>query len=100
MEQLRDERLPVVILESPYRCLKVLAELNSLAPERDLFLARELTKLHEECIWGTVADIYRQMTARHTGAVAPAVRGEIVMVLAPASRPKRETEPSQKLDPS
>jgi len=98
MEQLCDEPVPVVMLESPYRCLKVLAELNILAPERDLFLARELTKLHEECLWGTVADIYRRLTERHTGDVAPAVRGEIVMVLAPAGRPKRETEISPKLN--
>jgi 16S rRNA (cytidine1402-2'-O)-methyltransferase len=93
LEQLRGEPVPVVILESPYRCLKVLAELNALAPERDLFLARELTKLHEECLWGAVADIYRRLTERHTGNVASAVRGEIIMVLAPALRPKRETEP-------
>ena len=98
IEQLRNEPVPVVMLESPYRCLKVLAELNILAPERDLFLARELTKLHEECLWGTVADIYRRLTERHTGDVAPAVRGEIVMVLAPAGRPKRETELSPKLN--
>lgn len=86
MEQLRDERLPVVMLESPYRCLKVLAEWNALLPERDLFLARELTKLHEECLWGTVADIYRRLAERHMGDVAHAVRGEIVIVLAPAGR--------------
>lgn len=92
MEQLQDERFPVVILESPYRCLKVLAEWNARLPERDLFLARELTKLHEECLWGTVADIYRRLAERHTGDAAHAVRGEIVMVLAPAGRPKRETE--------
>jgi len=91
MEQLRDEPVPVVMLESPYRCLKVLAELNILAPERDLFLARELTKLHEECLWGTVADIYRRLTERHTGNVVRAMRGEIVMVLAPAGRPARDS---------
>lgn len=86
LDQLRDEPLPVVILESPYRCLTVLAELNDLAPERNLFMARELTKLHEECFWGTVAEIYRQLTERHTTNTARAVRGEIVMVLAPANR--------------
>ena len=43
-------------------------------------------------------DGYRQLMERHTGNVARAVRGEIVMVLAPAGRPKRETELSQKLD--
>lgn len=86
MEQLRDETVPVVILESPYRCLKVLAELNDLAPERDMFLARELTKLHEEFFWGTVAEIHRKLTERLTANATRAVRGEIVMVLAPANR--------------
>ena len=91
MEQLRNEPVPVVMLESPYRCLKMLADLNALLPERDLFLARELTKLHEECLWGTVADIYRRLTERHKGNVARALRGEIVMVLAPAGRPARDS---------
>jgi len=99
IEQLRDAPVPVVMLESPYRCLKVLADLNALLPERDLFLARELTKLHEECLWGSVTDIYRRLTERHTGDAAPALRGEIVMVLAPAGRPKRETESSETFDP-
>jgi len=99
MEQLRGETVPVVLLESPYRCLKVLAEWNALLPGRDLFLARELTKLHEECLWGTVADIYRRLAERQTGDAAHAVRGEIVMVLAPAGRPERETDSSETLTP-
>ncbi len=93
MEQLCAELVPVVILESPYRCLKILGELNDLAPERDLFLARELTKLHEECLWGTVADIYRRLAERQTGNDARTVRGEFIMVLSPSGRPKREAEP-------
>ncbi len=97
MEQLRDEPVPVVILESPYRCLKVLAEMTDLVPERDLFLARELTKLHEECLWGTVADIYRRMNTRYAGDGGCALRGEIVMVLAPAGRPQRASKPCAKL---
>lgn len=93
MEQLCDEPVPVVVLESPYRCLKVLAELADLVPERELFVARELTKLHEECLWGTVADICRRLQARCTGDGAGTLRGEIVMVLAPAGRAQRTPRP-------
>ncbi|MBI2437719.1 MAG: 16S rRNA (cytidine(1402)-2'-O)-methyltransferase [Lentisphaerae bacterium] len=84
MQQLLAEPLPVVLMESPYRCLKVLSEWNEFAPERELFLARELTKLHEECLWGTVHDVYRQLAERANAPGERAVRGEIVMVLAPA----------------
>lgn len=83
MEQLRDEPFPVVILESPYRCLKTLAEWNELMPEREMFLGRELTKLHEECLWGTVGDVYRQLAERSSGPTPRTLKGEIVIVLAP-----------------
>ncbi len=85
IEALSGEPLPVVILESPYRCLALLAELNAVMPERDLFLGRELTKLHEECLSGTVGELFRLLSGRHGRAGAPALRGELVLVLGPAA---------------
>ncbi|MBI2442113.1 MAG: 16S rRNA (cytidine(1402)-2'-O)-methyltransferase [Lentisphaerae bacterium] len=84
MQQLLNEPCPVVIMESPYRCLKLLAEWNALMPERELFLARELTKLHEECLWGAVRDVYQKLSERVGVPGQRAVRGEIVLVLAPS----------------
>lgn len=68
---------PIVFFESPYRLVKVLDEIQSCLGERDLFLGRELTKKFEETVWGTPSEISRVFQGR-------TVKGEIVMVIAPA----------------
>ena len=50
-----DERA-VVFFEAPHRIQKTLTEL-ALLVERPIFAARELTKLHEELIWGSPIDL-------------------------------------------
>lgn len=63
---------PVVLFESPLRLAETLAELAELIPDRSAFVGRELTKLHEEGLRGTV----RELAAR-----SEAWRGEIVLVI-------------------
>ncbi len=48
-------RLPMtlVLLESPHRVLQTLQDIDSVIPERELVICRELTKLHEEVFRGT-----------------------------------------------
>jgi 16S rRNA (cytidine1402-2'-O)-methyltransferase len=48
---------PVVFFEAPSRAAETLAELAALAPERQACVARELTKLHEELVRGTLAEL-------------------------------------------
>jgi 16S rRNA (cytidine1402-2'-O)-methyltransferase len=48
---------PVVIYESPNRTKATLAELAEATPERSACVARELTKLHEELVRGTCAEL-------------------------------------------
>ena len=85
LQALRWASVPVVFFEAPQRGLALLAEMNTIFPERDLFAGRELTKLHEECLWGTVAEMWQEFAQR-----AGAVRGELVLVLAPASKAERK----------
>jgi 16S rRNA (cytidine1402-2'-O)-methyltransferase len=63
------------LYESPFRLLKTLEELSSvLGPEREVSVSREISKLHEETVRGTLAyvcDWFRDHTPR----------GEIVIVL-------------------
>jgi 16S rRNA (cytidine1402-2'-O)-methyltransferase len=53
-----------VLYESPFRIVKLLTDLADIAGERRMVIGRELTKLHEEIIDGTVADIRDTFTAR------------------------------------
>jgi len=48
---------PVVFFESTHRIIKALGQLASTQPEMTIYVARELTKIYEECLVGTAADI-------------------------------------------
>ena len=52
LEALKDFSGTLVLYESPYRIEKLLEELNELFPEREIVLARELTKKFEEFLRG------------------------------------------------
>jgi 16S rRNA (cytidine1402-2'-O)-methyltransferase len=59
--------------EAPHRIRAALADLGAVAPERRVFLVRELTKLHEQQVLGTPAEV--------AAAIADPVRGEIAFVV-------------------
>jgi 16S rRNA (cytidine1402-2'-O)-methyltransferase len=76
-EVLRSEET-VVAFESPRRIAVTLQLLADSDPARQVAVCRELTKLHEEVVRGTAAEL----AERYAGE---APRGEIVLVLGPAS---------------
>jgi 16S rRNA (cytidine1402-2'-O)-methyltransferase len=54
-----------VLYEAPHRLLRLLEELLALGmAERPMCLARELTKLHEEFLRGSVGALYEQLRQR------------------------------------
>jgi 16S rRNA (cytidine1402-2'-O)-methyltransferase len=69
----REERT-IVFYESPQRLAGTLAELAARFPERRVAVAREITKLHEEVIRGTLERVASLIAQRE-------VLGEIVVVL-------------------
>ncbi|PZC41870.1 MAG: 16S rRNA (cytidine1402-2'-O)-methyltransferase [Chloroflexi bacterium] len=48
--------LPVVLFESPRRIRNLLEKIALLYPDRSVFIAREMTKIHEETFHGTSSD--------------------------------------------
>lgn len=67
--------IPVVLYESPHRILKLLKELGTLQASK-VIIARELTKIHEEVVSGSVEEV-QEYFALHPGAV----RGEFVVIV-------------------
>lgn len=68
----------VVLYESPHRIEKLLTSINAKAPERRVVVVREITKIHEEVLRGTAAQLLETLAA------APEKRrGEFVVVLTP-----------------
>jgi 16S rRNA (cytidine1402-2'-O)-methyltransferase len=76
--------LPVVLFESPYRMLNFMKELNNLVPEREIFIGRELTKLNEESLYGTVKGVADLLVERQCNNCNKKLKGEFVIVLAGA----------------
>ena len=70
-------RIPgtLVIYESPHRAAETIARIAEIMPGRRVALVRELTKLHEEVVRGTAADVAAELAERGE------VRGECVIVV-------------------
>ena len=68
----------LVFYESPYRIEKLLGELNEVYPDRDVVLARELTKKFEEFLRGKPAQLLEVTKKR-------SLKGEFVVLVAGAA---------------
>ena len=65
-----------IFYETPHRILDALTDIAAIfGPQQPVALARELTKLHEEFLRGTAAELLATLSAR------PSIRGEIVLLL-------------------
>jgi len=78
-------RSTLVFYESGPRLGDTLAALTAVLGPREAAVARELTKLHEECLTGTLAEL----AARYAGA---APKGEIVIVVGPPAAAAEATD--------
>jgi len=56
----KDRPTTVIFFESPYRIKKTLELLAAKFPEKEVAIARELTKLHEEIIRGKVSEVAKR----------------------------------------
>lgn len=79
LAKLKEMDHTLVFYESPHRVHKSLTEMLNTLGDRPACLAREISKLHEEFIRGTVESILEQIAGR-------TIKGEIVLVV--AGRPK------------
>jgi 16S rRNA (cytidine1402-2'-O)-methyltransferase len=78
LEELARGEVTHVFYEAPHRILDTLEDVEAiLGASQHVVIARELTKLHEEFLRGTVAELRSQLAAR------PSVRGEIVLMFTP-----------------
>lgn len=69
----------VIFYETAPRLVKSLEAIGELLPDREVAVARELTKLHEECRTGSAAELAAHFAAH------PA-KGEIVLLIGPGGR--------------
>ena len=58
LRELMAQDAALVLYESPFRIVKLLADLAEIDDKRYICIGREMTKVHEEYIRGSVAEIY------------------------------------------
>lgn len=75
LKALAESEIPVVLYESPHRILKLFEELHTLEV-RQVMVARELTKMHEEMLSGSPAELLA-----HFADHPDTVRGEFVVII-------------------
>ena len=81
MNNLRDAKHTSVIFESGKRIEKFLQELIISTPNRNIFIARELTKLHESFYRGSIKEVLEKIRTSET-----ARKGELVLMISGITR--------------
>ena len=87
LESLADEQATLVFYEAPHRILEALDDVAAVLGSREVVVARELTKLHEEVLRGKAASIRATLGGRDS------VRGEFVVMIAKAEGPIEDDTP-------
>jgi hypothetical protein len=64
LQELFDFGAGFVLYESPYRIVKLLADIAEIDSSRELIVGRELTKLHEEIIKGPASEVLQNFEKR------------------------------------
>ena len=75
LAKLKDEDRTIIFYESPYRVLKTLTQLaEAFGPQREAAAVREISKLHEECVRGSLSELVEHFTKNEP-------RGEFVLLV-------------------
>ena len=81
LDEIQNETKTAIIYEAPHKLENTLKDLKEILNERKVVIARELTKIHEEFIRGTVDEIANK---------AKDLKGEIIILIEGAEVQKKE----------
>ncbi|MBP5698274.1 MAG: 16S rRNA (cytidine(1402)-2'-O)-methyltransferase [Alphaproteobacteria bacterium] len=81
--ELKNINTTLVLYETAIRLEKSLEALQKIMPAREIAVVREITKLYEETIFGSIADVLEKLKAN------PA-KGEIALVIAPPAEQRSD----------
>jgi len=74
LQELRQEARTLVFYEAPHRLKESLQDMQQIIGEREIVVGRELSKVHEEFLRGTVSEVVARLSDRE-------VKGEITIVV-------------------
>jgi 16S rRNA (cytidine1402-2'-O)-methyltransferase len=87
LEAIAEENATVIFYEAPHRILEALEAIEQVLGSRPIVVARELTKIHEEFLRGTAAEIRAELEQRD------AVKGEFTLLIGKATEPLPDDTP-------
>jgi 16S rRNA (cytidine1402-2'-O)-methyltransferase len=88
--ELKTEKRIMIFYEAPHKLLSTLTDMIlTFGPERKISLCRELTKIHEEVVTGSLIDIHASFSANPP-------KGEFTLVLEGAPEQIEETAPLER----
>ena len=75
LERIKKEDKTVILYEAPHKLIKTLEDIQASLGDIDCVLAREITKIHEEFIRGSINSILEKMKEKE------AIKGEYIVLL-------------------
>jgi len=78
LEEVRDQSVTLIFYEAPHRICETLADVEQILGNRRVVVARELTKIHEEFLRGTAAEVRSVLESRAS------IKGEITVLIGKA----------------
>lgn len=87
LEGLKNEQATLIFYEAPHRIAEALADIVAVLGDRDVVVAREITKMHEEFLHGTASELREKLLSRDS------IKGEITLLVAKATRPAVDNRP-------
>ena len=83
LEQIKNAEITTILQEAPHKLLQTLQDLKQVLENRKIVLARELTKIHEEYITGTIEEIEK---------IIENPKGEYVIIIDKNQKTKKEVQ--------
>lgn len=82
LEELKTETKTLIFYEAPHKLINTLELMNEILGNRKITLARELTKIHEEFIYGSISEIISKIEPK----------GEYVLIVEGANKSQKDID--------
>ncbi len=77
----------IIIYESPHKLLKTVSLIKEIFPKADIVIAKELTKIHEKFIRGSIDEVIKYLNEN-----PEIIKGEFVILLYPNNEVEKPSE--------
>lgn len=83
LEEIKNENKTLILYEAPHKMKETLQDLKSILDNRKVVLARELTKIHEEFIRGSIEEVISK---------SENIKGEMILIIEGCEKVEKESE--------